>query len=134
MLLATAAIAAGDPSSEPRPVFDPFETAAPIAGVNTGEKPVRVLPQPVDPFEPNATGGQQFGHGLAKLAADEQLPGLSPAAAPAEAPPTTGAAADYRPDDQYPVAGRHVAQELLGRTPAAGPVLRYMRHESRVAV
>jgi hypothetical protein len=85
MPLATAAMAAADPSSEPRAVFDPFEVATPIANVSTGDKPVRMLPQPVDPFEAGAGGGEQFGHGRAKLAADEQLPGLSTTVAPSEA-------------------------------------------------
>ena len=32
-----------------------------------GDKPVRMLPQPVDPFEASAGGGEQFGNGRAKL-------------------------------------------------------------------
>jgi hypothetical protein len=97
-LLATAAMAAYDPWSEPRPSFDPFDeqpaaasaapvvSVAPAAGAAPATKPaeseLHILPATLPPPDDHADGALQFGNRLAKLTSDEQLPGLPPTAAP----------------------------------------------------
>jgi hypothetical protein len=81
-VLATAALAIEKQPSEVTSGYDPFEEAAPLASRFASE----AVPghAPVNPKDERASNVELSGHGLARLASEEQLPGLPSTANPSD--------------------------------------------------